>query len=116
MCYLEWHQICRASESASDLKSCDLYESIDRQWSIKDKVYHVGVTRCSRPYSKSLSLLVCETGSVPLGIRTLVLLVRSKAIQLKVHGSWLRMSGSRQASLHNFLTYVICSLCGRNIA
>ncbi len=56
-CYLEWHHICSASESASDVKSCELYASIDRQWSIKDTVYHVGVTSvCRRPKPKGLPL------------------------------------------------------------
>ncbi len=82
-CYLEWRQICRASESASDVKSCDLYESIDRQWCIKDTVYHVGVTSVEDLTLTVFHIQLVKLVLSPWGFEPLVLLVRSKAIQPK---------------------------------
>ncbi len=93
MRYLEWHQICRASESASNVTSCELYVVVKKRYSISRRGH-----QCRIPYSKGLILSVSAPGSVPLGIRT-----PCAPGQLKVNGSWLRMSGSRQVSTHDFL-------------
>jgi hypothetical protein len=65
MCYLEWHQICRASESASYVTSCELCAVVYKRYSILRRGH-----QCRRPDPKGLSLSISETGSVPLGIRT----------------------------------------------
>jgi hypothetical protein len=54
MCYLEWHQICRASESASYVTSCEFYAVVAvvyKRYSISRRGH-----QCRRPKPKGLPL------------------------------------------------------------